>query len=394
MGTRIGSGLAIGSGLSTLADPRTAAIEAAADARAGLDRAHADLAIVFAAGTHLADPELSLDGVREALEPDVLVGCGAGGVLAGAHEIESGTGIAVWAASLGDGEATPFHSTVEEVDDGLAVSGLPALDGAAGVVMLPDPFSYPTEGVLDTLSEHAPGVPVIGGVASARRRDGEPALFIDGEPVEGGGAVGVRLDGVEMLPCVSQGAAPFGPELTITAAEGHVIHELAGMPAIDKLRDVVEDLPPHVQAILANDLLVGIVVDGDQPDYLQGNFLVRGILGGDPEEGSLAVGTPVAPGQVLRLHARDAGSADRDLRAALDIQREALGGGPPAGALMFACNGRGRALFGEGDHDSNAVAAAFGDAPVAGFFAAGEIGPVGGATFLHGFTATLAVFPR
>jgi small ligand-binding sensory domain FIST len=260
-------------------------------------------------------------------------------------------------------------------------------------VLLPDPFTYPPEGVLDTLSEHAAGVPVVGGVASARRRDGEPALFIDGESLEGGGAVGVRLDGVEVLPCVSQGAAPFGPELTITAAEGHVIHELAGRPAIDKLRDVVADLPLHVQTVLANDLLVGIVVDGDKPDYLQGDFLVRGILGGDPEEGSLAVGTSVSPGQVLRLHARDAGSADRDLRASLDLQREALGGVRPAGALMFACNGRGRALFGEADHDAGAVAAAFGDAPVAGFFAAGEIGPVGGATFLHGFTATLAVFP-
>ena len=383
----------IGSGLSVLADPRTAAIEAASSARVGLERAHADLALVFIAGAHLADPELALDGVREALEPDVLIGCGAGGVLADSHEVESGTGISVWAAALGGGSAMPFHSTVEELDDGLAVSGLPSLDGAAGVVLLPDPFTYPTEGVLDTLSEHAPGVPVIGGVASARRRDGEPALFLDGEPLEGGGAVGVRLDGVEMLPCVSQGAAPFGPELTITASEGHVIHELAGRPAIDKLRDVVAELPVSVQSLLANDLLVGIVVDGDKPDYLQGDFLVRGILGGDPDEGSLAVGTAVANGQVLRLHARDADSADRDLRASLEVQREALGGGRPAGALMFSCNGRGRALFGEADHDAVAVAEAFGDAPVAGFFAAGEIGPVGGATFLHGFTATLAVFP-
>jgi len=359
----------IGSGLSVLADPRTAAIEAASSARVGLERAHADLALVFIAGAHLADPELALDGVREALEPDVLIGCGAGGVLADSHEVESGTGISVWAAALGGGSAMPFHSTVEELDDGLAVSGLPSLDGAAGVVLLPDPFTYPTEGVLDTLSEHAPGVPVIGGVASARRRDGEPALFLDGEPLEGGGAVGVRLDGVEMLPCVSQGAAPFGPELTITASEGHVIHELAGRPAIDKLRDVVAELPVSVQSLLANDLLVGIVVDGDKPDYLQGDFLVRGILGGDAD------------------------SADRDLRASLEVQREALGGGRPAGALMFSCNGRGRALFGEADHDAVAVAEAFGDAPVAGFFAAGEIGPVGGATFLHGFTATLAVFP-
>src|SRR3954454_9170257 len=384
----------IGCGLSTSSDPLLAATEAAASAQRGLDGRQADLVLTFASGSPLPAPEATLGGIQETLAPEVLIGCGAGGVLGCGREVEAGTAVVVWAATLGEGTALPFYASVEEIDDGLAVSGVPELDDAAAALILPDPISFPTDQVLEALSERAPGVPIIGGVASARTTEGESALFLGEEVMEGGGAVGVRLDGVEVLPCVSQGAAPFGPELTITAAEGHVIHELAGRPAIDKLRDVVEELPAHVQAILANDLLVGIVVDGDKPDYLQGDFLVRGILGGDPDEGSLAVGTPVLPGQVLRLHARDAGSADRDLRASLDIQCEALGGGRPAGALMFACNGRGRALFGEADHDAAAVAAAFGDAPVAGFFAAGEIGPVGGATFLHGFTATLAVFPR
>ena len=127
---------------------------------------------------------------------------------------------------------------------------------------------------------------------------------------------------------------------------------------------------------------------------MQGDFLVRGLLGADPSEGSVAVGTPVVAGQVVRLHARDAGSADRDLREALSLHVEALGGDAPAGALVFTCNGRGRGLFGVADHDAEVVEEAFAGAPAAGFFAAGEIGPVGGAPFLHGFTATVAVFPR
>jgi small ligand-binding sensory domain FIST len=385
----------IGCGLSATSDRRLAAIEASEAARRELGGADADLVLAFASGTHLDEPEETLEGIHEALEPDVLVGCGAGGVLGCGHEVEDGTAVAVWAASLGDGTAEAFHAAVEEIDDGLAVSGVPDLEDAAAAIMLPDPISFPTDQVLAALAERAPGVPIVGGVASARTAGGASALFLDDEVIEDGGAVGVRLDGVEILPCVSQGAAPFGPELTITAADGHIIHELAGKPALAKLRDVIGDLPLQHRALLTSDgLLVGIVVEGGKPEYVQGDFLVRGLLGADPVEESVAVGTPVEAGQVLRLHVRDAGSADRDLREALDLRVEALGGDVPAGALLFTCNGRGRSMFGVADHDAGAVSQAFGGAPAAGFFAAGEIGPVGGSTFLHGFTATLAVFPR
>ena len=207
-----------------------------------------------------------------------------------------------------------------------------------------------------------------------------------------GGAVGVRFDGLEILPCVSQGAAPIGPELTVTAADGRMIQELAGAPALDKVRDVLNALPERDRELAAEGLLMGMVIDGGKPDYGPGDFLVRGLLGADPDTGVIAVGAPVEPGQVVRLHARDAASADRDLQRALDFGREALGGASPAGALCFSCNGRGRGMFGEPDHDAAALASTFADAPAAGFFAAGEIGPVGGESFLHGFTATVALF--
>ena len=139
---------------------------------------------------------------------------------------------------------------------------------------------------------------------------------------------------------------------------------------------------------------MGIVVDVNKPDYVQGDFLVRGLVGADPETGEVAVGTEVRPGQVVRLHARDASSADRDLHRALGIRMEALGGRRPAGALVFACNGRGSGMFGTPDHDAEAIASELGGAPAAGFFAGGEIGPVGGEYFLHSFTATVAVFAR
>jgi len=137
---------------------------------------------------------------------------------------------------------------------------------------------------------------------------------------------------------------------------------------------------------------MGVVIDPNKPDYVQGDFLVRGLVGADPDTGQVAVGTDVRPGQVVRLHARDAASADRDLRSALSARRLALGGRTPAGALLIACNGRGAGMFGHHHHDAAALSGELGGAPAAGFFAAGEIGPVGGEYFVHSFTATVAVF--
>lgn len=388
MGVRIGYGLAVGG------EAREAAVSASFEARAQLDGAPADLVVLFASGDHLTEPSVTLEGVHEAMAPGALVGCGAGGVVGGRREIESGTAVAVWAASLDGGTASTFHAGVEEVDEGvLTVDGVPDLTGAAGAIMLPDPWTFPVDLVLAELALHSPGVPILGGVASGEDPSGGAVLF-HGDEVLHSGAVGVRFDGVEMLPCVSQGATPVGPELTVTAADGHVIGELAGKPAIQTLREVIYDLPAAEREMISHGLLLGIVVDGDKPDYLQGDFLVRGLIGADPEEGSIAVGAEVRPGQVVRLHARDAESATSDLRSQLELRRLALGGAEPAGALVFTCNGRGRGMFGVPDHDAETIGDELADAPAAGFFAGGEIGPVGGGSFLHSFTATLAVFPR
>ncbi|MGI8622196.1 MAG: FIST signal transduction protein [Solirubrobacteraceae bacterium] len=381
----------IGTGLSTATQPRFGAEQAASVALEGLGGAACDVCVVFASGAHLADLAPTLHAVQEGLRPSQMVGYGAQGVLGDGREVERGTGVAVWAASLGAGTATAFHAAVEPAESVL-LTGVPDLEGAAGAVLLADPRSFPTDAVLQAVSSRLPDVAILGGLASAGLTEGSPALFLDGDLVPGG-AVGVRFDGVDVLPCVSQGAAPIGPELTITAAEGNVVLELAGQPAYKKLQEVAAGLDEDDQLRLerSGGVLLGLVVEPNKPDYVQGDFLVRPLIGADPRTGAVAVGAVVRPGQVVRLHARDAASADRDLRGSLDERARALGG-PPAGALIFACNGRGRAMFGDTDHDAAAVAESLAGAPSAGFFAAGEIGPVGHETFLHGFTATVALF--
>jgi small ligand-binding sensory domain FIST len=232
-------------------------------------------------------------------------------------------------------------------------------------------------------------MPVLGGLASAAAA-GSASLFRDGE-VMSGGAVACSVSGVPIVPCVSQGAAPAGPEMTITAASGNVISELASKPAIARLKEAIGELDPRERRLAAAGLMLGIVIDENQPEYGRGDFLVRPIIGVDTEAGTITVGERVRPGQTVRIQIRDGASADEDLRATLAAQTEALGRKPPAGVLLFTCNGRGSHMFQVPDHDAAAIQDAL-DVPVGGFFCAGEIGPVGGRNFLHGFTATMAVF--
>ncbi len=102
----------VGIGLSDERDSPAGAAMAARAAAQGLAGAEPDLALVFAAGAHLAAPEEMLAAVHAELAPGALIGCGAGGVLGGSRELEKGTGVAVWAAALEGGEARPFHATV------------------------------------------------------------------------------------------------------------------------------------------------------------------------------------------------------------------------------------------------------------------------------------------
>jgi small ligand-binding sensory domain FIST len=365
--------------------------EAASRAQLGLGGAPADLVAVFAAEPNLEYVEEGLAAVEARLGSRALMGCGAQGVLGGGRELEHG-GVVVWAASLPGGEVESFHlDAVPAGESTIALAGMPVLDGADAMLMLVDPYTFPLEPLLAQLAEDHPGLPVLGGVASAGDEPGAGVLLHD-DAVERSGAVGAVLRGVDVRPCVSQGARPIGPEMVVTEAEENVIHELASRPALTRLREAIAGLSHEDRMLAANGLLLGIVIDENQPDYDRGDFLVRGLLDADEEAETVTVGERIRIGQTVRLHVRDGDSADADLRQVLSGQLRRLPG-PPAGALVFTCNGRGTAMFHTPDHDAGALDELFAGAPAGGFFCAGEIGPVGSRNFLHGFTATVAVFP-
>lgn len=375
-------------GFSDSFDSIEAFTEAAGQARGGLD-GPCDLCLVFAGAPHLGRAKWVLSTVHEILDPANLIGCGAGGVVGPGRELEEGAGAVVWAASLPEARIDTHAFRISDREEP-AVEGLEAEELGETLIVLADPYSFATELLLALLNDERPGVPVLGGLASAAAA-GSAALFRDGDVLHEG-AVGCSISGASILPCVSQGATPVGPEMTITAAEGNVIGELASAPAIERLREAIGALDLADQELAADGLMLGIVIDENQPDYERGDFLVRPLIGADPAAGSIAVAERVRVGQTVRMHVRDGASADEDLREALRMRVAALGSANAAGALLFTCNGRGAHMFSVPDHDANAIGDALG-APVGGFFCAGEIGPVGGRNFLHGFTATMALFP-
>ena len=379
-------------GASEALDPVEAFADAASEAAAGLG-GQCDLALLFAGAPHLGHAKSLLGVVHERLAPRHLIGCGAGGVVGPGREIEEGPGAVLWALSAPEAEIATHHLTSEPAPaGGLALDGVPAAgESADAMLVLCDPYTFSAEALLERWNSERPGVPVLGGLASAAAA-GSASLFRDGE-VLASGAVACSLAGLPLLPCVSQGAVPVGPEMTVTAARGNVIEALASAPALERLRAAIAELDEREQRLAAGGLLLGIVIDPNKPEYGRGDFLVRPIIGADEAAGTLAVGERVAVGQTVRMHVRDAAAADEELREALRAQSQALGSAGAAGALLFTCNGRGSHMFDVPDHDASALEDAFG-APAGGFFCAGEIGPVGGRNFLHGFTATMAVFPR
>jgi small ligand-binding sensory domain FIST len=379
----------VGAGLSLSTGAAEAAGEAAREARSALGGAPVDLAFLFLSGDHFGGSAEAVAAVEEELAPRHLLGCVAEGVVARDRELEDGPGAAVWAASLPDAQIETFHSVALSTDEGVAVTGFPTLDDADLVTLLVDPYTFPAAGFLTKLNEEEDAVQLVGGLAAGGGEPDTQALFVDGEIVYEG-AVGAVLRGVPVRTVVSQGCEPVGRDSVITHAEDNVVFELAGEPALERLKgDVATLTPDQERSAAAGGVLAGLVIDENRADYGRGDYLMRGLIGVDEETGALAIGEAVRIGQTLRFHVRDAASADTDLRESL---RATLNGERAAGALLFTCNGRGTGMFDEPDHDARAVAELLGDDAVAGFFCAGEIGPVGGKPFLHGFTATLAVF--
>jgi small ligand-binding sensory domain FIST len=374
-------------------DLKKAALEVGASIESSIGSEPIDLLFVFPSSHFAGSAHTLLDRFRDVLSPTVLVGCTGEGVIGSEHEVEGESAISVVAARLPGVDLHPFALLPQEIHQ---VSENPRTMPAAlhsdretrAFIMLADPFSAHVDGLLKAFNDVFSGIPVIGGMASGARSPGETALFMNDHTYRQG-AVGVALAGpVTVDAIVSQGCRPVGPLFEVTDGDANVIKMLDGKPAMVQIQDVVEDLSDEDKLLLSNGLFVGCAIEPSREMYGRGDFLVRGVVGIDRKTGAIAIGDFIEEGEAVQFHLRDADTAKEDLEMMLTPHSLF---GAPSGAVLFSCNGRGTRLYDHPDGDISAIKSFFEGLPVAGFFCAGEIGPIGGKNFLHGHTASIAL---
>ena len=384
--------LQFASALSRNTDTEAATRDVADAVRQQIGQHPVDLAFVFFSAHHSAQATVISTMLKEALHAEVCVGCSGEGVIGGAEELETAPALTLWVARLPQVRVIPLRLSFSDVQDQIQIADWPESTVADSTfILVADPFTTPVQDVLSLMAERYPRAKAIGGLAGGGHGAGANRLLLNNDVFDDG-LVGVQLIGpVSVRTVISQGCRPIGDRFVVTKAEQNLIYELGGEPALQRLQDVFESLENTHRRDAHLALHLGIVIDEHRNQFERGDFLVRNLIGADQQTGAIAIGDVLQEGQTVQFQLRDGVSASEDLQILLAKART-VHRTPPLGALLFSCCGRGQGLFGRPHHDSGVVHERFGHIPVAGFFAQGEIGPVGGRNFLHGYTASVALF--
>lgn len=356
-----------------------------------------DLGVLFLSANDASSVSDILEQLRSRINVHNLIGCTCAGIIGDHAEIERQNATSLILARLPGVKILPFVLTQPQLE------GLKAPDDWYNFfevfpnekpvfVTLPDPFSLDMGLFLEGVNKAYAGCPVVGGLASAAAQPGENILFVNKEETQDG-VVGVVLTGdIRVSTVVSQGCRPIGETYIITKAEGNLIHTLAGRPFLEVLQEVLNKLSTADQSLAQDAIFVGIAMNEYKDKFKRGDFLIRGLMGLDQSTGAGVVADYVEVGQTVQFHLRDAKTANEDLNELLTLENQKEQAQKPKGALVFCCNGRGEYLFKQKNHDIAIIQKQLGPIPAAGFFCAGEIGPVGASNFLHGFTNSIALF--
>lgn len=376
----------------------TAVERAAESVFLGLGRKEPDLVIAFVSAEHSARFDALPELIRREFDGALLFGCCARGVIGGGREIEDHASFSLTGASLPGvklkgthfdaAQIPPVHAEPRVWEDTLRLTA----SQQPSFLVLADPYSFETETFLKGLDRVYPLAPKIGGLASGARQAGGAALYVGGQVYRSGCALLAMTGNIDVDTVVAQGCRPIGDPMFVTAAHENLIRELDGHSPRDVLADLFERLPPVDREAFSQSLFLGLAMRSDANQYVPGDFLIRNILGMDPQSGALWVNEHVPANSVVQFHLRDAATSAHDLERVLTSYSASRPVSPDSGALLFSCEGRGIGLYGQADHDSNAFRRLVSDVPIGGFFCAGEIGPVQNATYLHGYTSAFAVF--
>jgi small ligand-binding sensory domain FIST len=385
------------SALTTKTDWREAVDDLCLQVATRLGPAKSQLAVLFAHPNYVPHIDSIIDATQKAVGARHLIGCTGAGIISADQELEAKPSLSLLVGELPDVQIFPFYLTEKELEESTG----PAFwhfqlelepDATPQFIVLVDPFTTRAMQLVDALVEAYPQSPMIGGLASGAQQPGDNRLFIDGK-VYDEGAVGVGLTGrIALRSVVSQGCRPIGEPFTVTRADKNIVFELAGRPPMKILQEMLPQLPSRDRELARSALFLGRVVNEYQEEFARGDFLIRNLIGSDPQSGALAVGDLLRTGQTVQFQVRDAETADEDFRFLLASERRELGMNQPRGALLFSCLGRGERMYGAAHHDIKLVQENLGPVPVAGFFCNGEIGPVGHRAFIHGFTSVVGLF--
>ena len=385
------------SAISELSTLQEALEQCAASIRDQLGEAP-QLAVAFVSPHYQQDYASVGPMLSELLGAEHTFGCSGGGIIGAGLEVEQRPALSVTAAALPGVDIEAFHldgDKLPDLDAGpdkwtelLGVSE----DQEPQFVILADPFSFPVQNLIMGLDFAYPRAAKIGGLASGAQRPGDNALFLDGE-VHGSGAIGLALHGNIMVDTVvAQGCRPIGDSMRITSSQRNVLVELDGKPPMAVLQDLFRTLSERDRQLMGHSLFLGVVMDEFIDSPVQGDFLIRNVVGMDQRTGALAIGEMLKEGQLVQFHLRDAETSAQDLTFVLERYAADNRENEVPGALLFSCLGRGEYLYGRPNHDTDIFRDKLGQVPLGGFFCNGEIGPVGGTTFLHGYTSSFGLF--
>ena len=369
------------------------------DLRANLDAPKASLGLVFMTPKFFPHAAQTLELLRVHARIPLLVGCSSHSLIVGGEEIEEDGGLVLGLYHLPGATLKPFYFTQHQLEEATSPSYWPMESGSApeetnGWLVFADPFQLDCESWLKSWNQTYAPLPVVGGLASGDVSEQATQVYLNGEVfTEGGVAISISGD-VALASVISQGCTPIGETWTITKAERNFIHEIGNRPAYEVLAETFSNLPPEDQQKSRGNLFVGLVMNEYLDEFHRGDFLIRNLIGADPKSGTLAVGAYPRPGQTIQFQRRDAAAGTEDMTMLLQKLRTQIKDRPVYGACLCSCNGRGHRLFGEHHHDARHVQQFIGPTGLAGFFCNGEIGPVGEQNFLHGYTASLAVFVK
>jgi small ligand-binding sensory domain FIST len=367
--------------------------------RAGLGSRPVSLGLVFMTPQFFPKARQILEVLRVHARIPLLAGCSSQSLIAEGEEVEKDAGLSLGLFSLPGAELQAVHFTQEQVEEANGPGYWRLETGvepehSRGWLAFIDPFHLDSEGWLRGWNEAYAPLPVLGGLASGDFNDQSTQVYLDGEAYDEGG-VAISVGGaVGLVGVTSQGCTPIGETWTLTKVDQNIIHQIGNRPAYEVLAETFNHLSAEEQRKARGNLFIGLVVNEYLEDFHRGDFLIRNLLGADPKSGSIAVGALPRMGQTIQFQRRSAAAATEDMNELLARARRQLGETPIYGGCLCSCNGRGQGLFGHPNHDAQMVQQSFGPLGLAGFFCNGEIGPIGDRNFLHGFTASLALFVK